>query len=50
MISVAEERQKRALHLVHIDGSYLYTVNSAYLQKCEGGNGVEDYTVGGPPL
>lgn len=50
MINVAVERQKRALHFVHVDGSYLYAVNSASLQKCEGGNGVGDYTVGGPPL
>lgn len=50
MINVVVERQKRALHFVHVDGSYLYAVNSASLQKCEGGNGVGGYTVGGPPL
>lgn len=58
MISVVEERRKkgkkkrceRALKLFNVDKSYLYTVFSVSEQKCEGGKGVGDYNVVGPPL
>lgn len=45
-----KKRQERALKLVYVDKSYLYTVFSVSEQKCEGGKGVGDYNVVGPPL
>lgn len=45
-----QKRQKRALKLVYADKSYLYTVFSVSQQKYEGGKGVGDYNVVGPPL